>query len=628
MKKITYICSLLVFLAQALQAQVALPLAKPDKTYSPSQFTQGQCRFVGFRNPPSADLAWLPSLFKVSDNESENEPLLKKIKAEKNRVKQEAAYRQGTAAKTTATIPVVGTNFAGINNGGTNTPLDNTVAISNAGKIVAFINSKVSYYNTSGTATYTNDLWAMIGDASLVNNMCDPKVIYDYAADRFIFFAQVCDGISANSVVVLGFSKTNDPASGWWIYELTGNPLGDGSLFDYPKIGISNDELFVTGNLFFEGAGFNQSVVYQVAKAPCYAGGTISAQYWNAISGAFTILPVSLGQSGSTYGPGIYLVNTAGATSGSTNIKLHVITNNIASGSAALNSYNVTTPVYSTPGDAAQMGSSRLLDAGDCRALDGFYLNGIIHFVFNTDAGGSGWCGVYYNRLTVSSVTNTSSIFAATGTTDRCYPAVSSIGNSATDQSVMIAFNESNASMYPRTSAVICDNAMAWTSPIVVKAGTSYVHYSWSTTTSDRWGDYTGICRKYNSNPATAWMAGMYGSSSNTWLQWIAELKSGTGTIGSAVPEVVAAPGVMKVAPNPVYDGCNIIFTLSEREQITISILDMQGKVVKELYSTTAEAGENVFSFNKANLSSGTYFVHVNSKSTLIKNEKIVIEGK
>ncbi len=629
MKKISIIACLLLGSCIANYAQVSLPQGdaaqKLQKVCHPAPFKPGDCRFVGFRNPPSADLQWLPSLTKASENESEDDLQLRKIKAAKNTLKFSGTDAT-PAQKTTATAPVVGAHFNGIDNGGGNSPLDNTVAISNAGKIVSFVNSKVSYYNTSGSATYTNDLWTLIGDATLTNSMCDPKVIYDNAADRFIFYAQVCDKISANSVVVLGFSKTNDPAAGWYIYELTGNPLSDYSWFDYPKMGISNDEVFVTGNLFYEGAGFNQAVVYQVAKGPCYAGGTLSAQYWSGISGGFTILPVSLGQTGA-YGPGIYMVNTAGSTSGASTIKLHVVTNNIASGAAALNTYDVTTPTYSTGGDAAQLGSSRMLDAGDCRSLDGFYLNGVIHFVFNTDAG-SGWNGVNYNRLTVATATNTSSVFGAAGSTDRCYPAISSISNTATDKSVMIAYNESSASMYPRTCAVICDNSGAWSSPTIVKAGSSYVHYTWSSAATERWGDYTGMCKKFNDNPAAAWMAGMYGSSSNLWMQYIAELKAGTGSGGSAVIDVKNDAEIIRVSPNPVYENCDITFTLKERESITINIIDMNGKVVKELFSTIAEAGENVFSFNKANLSTGTYFVHVNSKSTIVKNEKIVIGNK
>ena len=627
MTKNAIILCLLVLVSSTSMAQLAQPEGEAAKklthTYTPYQFKPGQVQFVGFRNPPSEDLSWQPSMTKISPNESEDDPKLEKIKEIKDRQKSRDQATV-TAAKTTAILPVVGTNFAGIFNGGGQSPLDNTVAISNAGKIVAFVNSKVTYYSSTGTATYTAGLWALINDPTLTNDMCDPKVIYDNAADRFIFFAQVCDAISAHSKIVVGFSKTNDPAAGWYIYELTGNPLNDGSWFDYPKMAVSGDEVFVTGNLFFEGAGFNQSVIYQIDKTACYAGGTMSSQYWAGIAGSFTILPVSLGESGS-YGPGIYCVNTTGSSFGSGNIQLHVINNNIASGTATLSTYNVSTSSYSIAGNASQKGSTVPLNTGDSRALDGFFLNGVIHFVFNSDAGG-GWCGINYNRLTVATATNVSSVYGTSGTSDVCYPAISSISTTATDASVMIAFNECSPSLYPRTCAIMCDNSMTWSSPTVVKSGASYVHYPWSTAATDRWGDYTGMCKKYNASTGTAWMAGMYGSTSHTWYQWIAELKVGTGP-GVGIVTATNTDESIKVFPNPVYDNYSIAFTLKEREDITVSIVDINGRAVKELYATTAEAGEQIFSFNKSNLSPCIYFIHISSKSTILKNEKIIISG-
>ena len=592
------------------------------KQYHPVTPRPSQSKFLGFRNPPSQDLNWQSSLTKISGNESENDELAEKIKKEKNRIKEHAAINT-PAAKTTLAAPALGTNFVGLINGGGNTPLDNTVAISNSGVIVAFVNHKIGYYNTSGTLTYSADLYAFINDATLVNNVCDPKVIYDNQADKFIFYAQTCDATSANSFVIIGFSVSNDPTAGWNISEFTGNPLGDASWFDYPKIGISNDELFVTGNLFYEAGGFNESVIYQFNKAQGYAGTSVTWQYWSGITGAFTILPASFGQTGS-YGPGIFLVSTAGATSGSTNINLFEITNNIASTTAVLNHYNVSTTSYSTPGDASQLGTTRKLNTGDCRALDGFYLNGTVHFVFHKDAG-SGYSGLVYNRVNTTAATNVSTVFSNVGTTDLCYPAIASSSSTATDGSVIIAYNESGSTINPRTCAVACDNSLTWSPPLVVKNGDGYVHYSWATSATDRWGDYTGMCRKFNASAPEAWMAGMYGTASHIWFQWIAKLTNGVQTeVAVATPENMN----MKVYPNPVVENYDVVFSLKERQQVSMSLVDMQGKIVADLFTGIAEPGENMFSFNKASLLPGTYTIYIKGTSSILKNEKIIIAGK
>ena len=600
------------------------PIEAKDKLTGQNQPTlakPGQSKFVGFSNPPSDDLKWQASLSKISANESDNDELLEKIKNIKNKAKFHDNIPSQPAAKTTVAAPSLGANFYGLNNGGTNTPLDNTIAISNAGIIVAFVNHKIGYYTTTGTLTYSKDLYTLINDATLTNSICDPKVIYDNTADRFIFYSQVCDAMSAHSFVIIGFSKTNDPSAGWFFYEFTGNPLNDLSWFDYPKMAISNDELFVTGNLFYDAGGYNQSVIYQLDKAQGYAGAaSVSWQFWSGVTG-FTILPVSYGQTGS-YGPGIYLVSTAGTTSGSSNIHLYEITNNIASGTAVLNSYNVPTPTYSNSGDAAQSGTTRLLNTGDCRSLDGFYLNGIIHFVYNTDAG-SGYCGASYNRLTVSSATNVSATFANVGNTDICYPAIASASNSVTDASVIMAFNESGSGIFPRTCAVTCDNSMAWSAPLIVRNGDTYVHYSWATTSTDRWGDYNGMCRKYNSSPAVLWMAGMYGSvtASHIWSQWIAQLSQG---VISGISANNTEESKVNVYPNPVVENFDVVFSAEQRQQVTISLFDAQGKLVANLYTGIVEAGKNMFSFNKAGLAKGSYVLNIKG-ITSSKNEKVII---
>ncbi len=588
-----------------------------------------EVKFIGFSNPVSSiDPDWLPTMTDISENESENDELLERIKAKKNALKQSRDFQlenSGAQYKTTAVdTPVLSTNFIGLTNGGTNTPLDNTLAIADSNYIVAFINSKVAYYNTAGLQTNSKSLYTLINDPTLANNVCDPKVIYDNVAKRFIFFAQVCDQIPANSKIIIGFSKFQNPAAGWYINELSGNPYGDGCYFDYPKMAVSSDELFVTGNLFIASSGtFKKCVVYQIPKAPGFAGTPITTAVKYTISSAFTVLPAGKGQSGA-YGPGIFMVSTAGSTSGSGIFRLHEITNNVASGSAILNTYNISTTTYSPAGDAPQSGSSILLNTGDSRAQDGFYLNGFVHFVHNIDAG-SGYSGICYNRVDVTAMSNTRSVFKVAGT-DIVYPAIASSSNVATDKSVIIAFNQVSSSMFPRTCAVACDAGMNWSAITQVKPGASYVHYSWSTTATDRWGDYTGMCKRYSDPAGSVWMAGMYGNTSHNWSQWIAKILPG-GT-PSNVAAVVKEETTAKVYPNPVTDFYNVKFDLDSRQQIVINITDMQGKVVVELYNEMTEKGEKIFSFNRANLAAGVYVINIIGESINIKNERIVVASK
>ena len=500
---------------------------KPDQSKIAGSATKSEifatpCK--GSVNTPSADLKWKPILTKKiqsSEPEAPDHEKIEKIKAEKLLLKSQTKFNGDEGEKSTLSVtPQVGINYLGNENSGFS-PLDNTMAISNGGWIVSLANTTIEYDNSSGSTVYYNDLVTFINDGN-ITGVCDPVVIYDPAADRFIFFCQTSP-ITSNSKILIFFSKSNNPNDGWWSYQLTGNPLNNNEGFDYPKLAVSNNELYICGNLFFQPQGtFDQAILYQINKANGYAGASLSWQYWYNIDGApFTLMPVSNGH-GSSYGPGCYLVATAAG--GSSNIKVYDLTDYIT-GNPSLNLYNVSTTAYSPAGNAAQSGTSCLLDNGDCRALSGFYLNGIIHFVFHSDIG-SGWNGINYNRITVSSMTNQSSTFGNVGSYDYSYPSVASFATSASDKSVMINFGRASSSIYPEVRVVNCDDGMNWSGSTLVKSSSGYVSYTSST--SERWGDYTGISRKHNSATPSVWISGSWGTSSNLWNAWNAEIHGGT----------------------------------------------------------------------------------------------------
>lgn len=622
MKKITCLvlfCATFYSLkSQTFEKKPSINSAKSIGTAVKSAEFIMQC--VGETNTQSKDLKWLPILTNkcvAHEPRIPDEELIEKIKKEKNSIKQNALNKTNTSENSVLSVtPVIGANFLGnINN--SNSPMDNSIAISNGGWIVSVANTTIEYDDMAGNNTYYNDIPTFFND-NTITNVCDPVVIYDSGADRFIFFAQECAGNSANSFLLICFSKTNNPNDGWWKYKLTGNPLNNSTWFDYPKLAVSNNELYITGNLFTNSGNFNQAILYQIQKNNGFSGNSISWQYWSNISGSpFTLLPVSYGQSGN-YGPGCYLVATTAG--GASSIKLYDLTDDMTATNETLNYYTISTTSYAPAGDAAQLGTSCLLDNGDCRTLSGFYLNGIIHFVFHSDIG-SGWNGINYNRLNPVAQTNQSSTFGSVGNFDYSYPSVSSYASSPSDASVMIGFGRSSANIYPEVRVVNCDNGMNWSGSSLVKSSAGYVSYTSST--KERWGDYTGTARKHNSLNPSIWMNGMYGTSSNVWNTWIAEIHD--NQVG--VSEISKEENKIKVFPNPIVESFNIEFALENTTNLLIEIIDVNGKLVKELYKGKGVSGNNNFSFNKANLAAGTYYLTIKNNSNIIKNEKIIINN-
>jgi hypothetical protein len=245
--------------------------------------------------PISLDLKWKPLLNnRCIKHHSKNDLGLQQIKNQKMMLKQNEKLNTPETEITSAAAavtPVVGSNFLGNTNTG-NSPMDNSVAISNGGKIISVANNSIEFYNTNGTMTFTNTIDGFFNDPT-ITNVCDPVVIYDSGADKFIFFAQECSGNSSNSNILVCFSQTNDPNGNWWNYKFSGNPANNNTWFDYPKIAVSTNELYVTGNSFSNSSIFEESLLYQIEKNNGYTGGTINWQYWNNItSSPFNLLPV------------------------------------------------------------------------------------------------------------------------------------------------------------------------------------------------------------------------------------------------------------------------------------------------------------------------------------------------
>src|SRR6185312_7468550 len=293
--------------------------------------------------------------------------------------------------------------------------------------------------------------------------------------------------------------------------------------------------------------------------------------------------------------------------------------------SPVMNYYPIVTTPYSPAGNAAQLGTTCKLNSGlaGCRALSGFYLNGLIHFVFHCDIG-SGWSGINYNRLDVSLLTNQSSEVGDAGTTDFAYPAVVSYATSPTDAGVMIGFGVSSAATYPGIGVINCDNSMSWSQNYtVVQSGKSYVSYT--SNTLERWGDYSGTTRFHAGTSPTIWMNGSYGTTKNNWSTWIAEI-SGTHSDAGVNNLALAATTSAKVYPNPIVSTFSVDFTLNATTaNLSINVMDMNGKMVRQLYTGQGRMGDNNFSFNKANLSEGVYFLVIKNEEQIIKNEKIII---
>lgn len=521
-------------------------------------------------------------------------------------------------------LPYIGANFEG--NGENGCPPDNTLAISNGGYIVSCVNSNLYIYNQAGSLLSSTTLYNFFSALQPSPDLCDPKLIYDALADRYILYTQVCDATPSPRQVLLAFSKTNNPLNGWWVYAITGNPLNDFSWLDYPKIGVSNKEFYLTGNLYYggSGGGYNQAVLYQIPKQAGYSGQSLNWQYWYEMDGnPFTLLPLPQGQ-GKAYGPGTYLV--ASRSGGGTSVQFYDLTDDMSASNEQLEYYQVSVPSYEVPPLAGQSSSPYPLDGGDCRTMDGFFLNGVAHFVFTVD--NDNWASISYNRLKVSDLKVTQALTTFPGEKDYAYPSVASFAKDATDQSVLVGFLASGNDYDPEIRVKYYDNAMNTSSSILVKEGEGGIGDDCYNPDRElcRWGDYSGMSRKHNASTNTVWMSGCYGGWLDTWETWIAEVKDSGTPISTDDPSQAASR--ISTFPNPVrQQRFTAVMSANEAMPVVFQLLSANGSLVQDLYRGSLLPGDNQFSFHTGHLPPGTYMIRAvaTNNNKIVAHEKIIV---
>ena len=325
---------------------------------------------------------------------------------------------------------------------------------------------------------------------------------------------------------------------------------------------------------------------------------------------------LSRGQTGS-YGPGCYFIATSGSGGGS-NLKFYDLTDDLTATNETLNYYSVSTYPYKVAKNAHQFNTTQRLDVGDCRMMDGFYHNGVAHFTFMADT--ADWAAIRYYRMPVSTLSAQYFQTSYVGEFDYTYPALASFSSSSTDQSALLVFLSSGSNTYPSIRVKSFDNEWNTQASILVKTGTGYVS---GCGTPNRWGDYTGIARKYNSTIPRVWLGASYGDTNRSWSNWIAEIYSRT----TPTKDIREDVNTVTVAPNPVsQERFSLNFITNTNQELSFRIFSMDGKLVSEIEKRQVIIGNHNFSFNVGHLNNGSYILTIsNNNNQIIRNEKIQI---
>ncbi len=523
---------------------------------------------------------------------------------------------------TTAPTPVIYSLFTGSNDNAY-TPPDDNIAVSNQGYVISAINSLYRIFKPNSSIIYKtfNFKDALKQQLPAITGVYyDPRVIYDPQSNRFIIV--VLNGItSSTSNIVVMFSKDSNPVDGWNAYAISGDIFNNSEWADYDNISISKDDLFITDNLFTDNQNFAETSVLQINKNTGYNGDSLAYRSWQPTSAdLISLVPVNHAYGGN-YGDTMYFVSNK--IRGGTTVTLLELTGNESSTTSSLSTsvidYKTLYVSSPTPTGGAQKNSTYTLNEGDTRIKQAFYFNRIIHYVFSTSDPSTGFSDIVYSRLNVDSNIVNYKLFGLENF-DYVYPSIAVLDTTATCNSVLIGYCRSGKSIYPEVDVVACDSNFNFSSSTIIHLGLSSIKTT--TTQTQRWGDYTGMARQYNSN--YCYFSGSYGSGS-AYVTEIAKV----GLKKSGIDEkLIPAASDITVFPNPVTDIYTLKFEMERKCRLNISVTDMQGRQVELLFDGYVLAGKETFSFNKAALRPGIYTLVLTSDSSAPVSKKIIVAGR
>ena len=142
---------------------------------------------------------------------------------------------------------------------------------------VEAVNRRITAFNKAqpGAALCTFALQAFFGAP---DNPFDPRVLYDQTWRRWVMVATRKSASNTDPVrrFYLAVSRTENPCGPYWVYPSVGfggGPFNAGDWLDYPGLGMGQDEVLVTGNVFdLPAGGFRFAMMVPIAKASIYNG--------------------------------------------------------------------------------------------------------------------------------------------------------------------------------------------------------------------------------------------------------------------------------------------------------------------------------------------------------------------
>jgi hypothetical protein len=426
---------------------------------------------------------------------------------------QPAAAASATVTASGLTTPSATGGFAGLrrSESGGWIPPDTQIGVGPT-HIVEAVNLEGRIWSKAGTLLSTFDLNSFFQTS---DNLSDPKIRFDPLSQRWFIMV-----ISYNTPFTAGAWRlavsTDDTPTTFVRYTAATSR----SAPDFPALGINDDKVVLTANAF-RANSFLGTEFLVINKANLLNGQNAASAYYGPPQGLFTIQPAH--SLSPTCSGGVCTLYMAGvAFNSATSIRVWSLRGVPGVGTGVtVATKDLAISSLTSPPDAAQKGSSVLIQTNDNRLLDAAYENGALWVSANSACIPSQdtrtrACLRFIQFSTTSGITKSQDFDFGQSGLYYYYPAIQVDGNG----NLIAVFSGSSAGLFAGVYATgqrPTDGLNTLQNPVLVKAGeNSYNPFA------NRWGDYSGASID-PSSLGTIWVAGEYvriegGSEWGTWI--------------------------------------------------------------------------------------------------------------
>jgi hypothetical protein len=388
--------------------------------------------------------------------------------------------------------------------------------------IVMVEGSGIEWTDLAGGSPTLQSTYDFFSSLSPTGGLYDPRCIYDSINQRYIVIMQSEASGATISDIDIAVSKDSNPNDGWYFSQLNTSLTINGQLTasDRPMLSIDGSNIYITAPQFDvndSGAPGTESwVIGDTAGAGggIYNGGTLTVTANQLIPASQGIFAVAAGNNGKTY----YASNYSNGSQIVVTLETYDVATNTFGPTSTISLGNIDQGGTYT---ARQLGTSRLLDAGDKRIASMVYANGFLYAVAEMMPIGSAVPLVHWFKINVSNpnaptLVAQGDISGATiGTNVGTFNpsiAVDASGN------VIINFTASGPNMYPGDYYVFQggrDPTGSFSVPILYQASTGFFD-SGNGCSVQRWGVNSSATVDPN-KPNSFWISNEYVA--NGWWQ-------------------------------------------------------------------------------------------------------------